>query len=227
MNYWKAAIAGFGMSFVGTALCGAKFGTYLHHSYYGRIKKDVSESIFNYADISEAEFVKTLCKDFNLKFEKNKEGIIDRIDWKDFKYDKYYNTYLKEYEKNYWFNNDGNWSVAQAFLRNNAAYIPISLLGALFHDKVGRDLTPKINEAFDIDISPYLVTGGIFGGAVTVVSVAYDFICREYEGIFSPTKPFTHSVVIINAFLIGATAMAGAYFGDEDNDNSGFTEEVI
>lgn len=228
MNYLKSAIAGFAMSFIGTALCGAKVGTGHYMGYYGKIQKHLYELIFNY-DLT-ATPVQKLYRKYNLKFDTNKDGIIDRINWKDFKYDKYYNTYLKPTEKNYWFNKD-DWSVAEAFLLNNLASIPISLLGALFHDKVGRDLTPQINEAFDIDISPYLVTGGVFGGAVAVV-FGIGLLIGNEPRINDLTQPWIYSLSIIEGFVYGATAMAGAYFGDEDNDNanndnSDFIEEVI
>ena len=168
MHYFKSALAGFGMSFIGTSLCGSK----------------VSEVI---------------------PYKKS-----------------------QDYNRNYWYNSDFNkWSAGKAFLINNIWFIPTSLLGALFHDKVGRDLTPKINDYFDSDISPYLVTGGLFGGCSTflMLSIPAVIYCIR-DKTEALTQPWIYSLSIIQGFLIGTTAMAGAYFGDETTDeiiNSEFT----
>jgi H+/Cl- antiporter ClcA len=100
--------------------------------------------------------------------------------------------------------------------------ISTALLGALFHDKVGRDLTPKINSYFDSEISPYLVTGGVFGILGTVGMVAALSLKNLYA---DPTQPWIYSLSIIKGFVIGAAAMAGAYFGDETPLNTAVESE--
>lgn len=168
MNYLKAALAGFGMSFIGTALCGAKMGTYYE---LRRIKSDI------YAN----------------------DCPIDN--------------------NNHWFHfGFSQWNVTAAFLINNAITIPTALLGALFHDKAGRDLTPKINSYFDSEISPYLVTGGVFG-ILGTAGMAANLLLYNHYVLTDPTQPWIYSLLIIEGFVIGAAAMAGAYFGDEKSLN--------
>jgi hypothetical protein len=90
---------------------------------------------------------------------------------------------------------------------------------------MGRDLTPKINDYFDSDISPYLVTGGIFT-AIGTLGMGLNLIASN---TFDFSQPWIYSISLIQGFLIGATAMAGAYFGDEKTDeiiNPQFTNEI-
>jgi hypothetical protein len=187
MNYLKAALAGFGMSFIGTALCGAKVGTY-YECRARKFKNDMDKNL--------------LLKDYVI----NSNALPEYKFWwpKNF-----YNGLIEK-----------EWSVATSLTINNAICIPTALLGALFHDKVGRDLTPKINSYFDSEISPYLVTGGLFGILGTVVEVIDVLSTSEYFRN-DPTQPWIYTTPIIQGFVIGATAMAGAYFGDEKSlDNA-------
>ena len=153
-------------------------------------------------------YLNELYDNYNLKYNSEKS----RLDFSQFKYDQYYNDHLKATESNFWFKKDG-WSVARAFLANNFWCIPTSLLGALFHDKVGRDLTPKINDYFSSEISPYLVTGGLFGVVGTLVFAI--LLKKAHYPLNELTKPWIYSMSLMQGFLVGATAMAGAYFGDE------------
>ena len=84
-------------------------------------------------------------------------------------------------------------------------------LGALFHDKISKDITPKINDYFDSEISSYLITGGLFGAIGTLGSGIF---VQDSMGFYL-TQPWIYSMSIMQGFLIGTTAMAGAYFGDE------------
>lgn len=225
MNYWKAAISGFCMSFIGTALCGSKIGMYEDGKYKYLIKKHVVQNLFT-LDITTYKAVFNL-KNYNdysenYNLELNYEG---QANFSDFDFDQYYDDNLKATESNFWFKKD-DWSVATSFRINNAWCIPTSLLGALFHDKVGRDLTPKINDYFGSEISPYLVTGGLFGVVGTVSCLIVDKIIASYP-INDLTKPWLYSLSLMQGFLVGATAMAGAYFGDEEQQAEELSDSVI
>jgi len=221
MHYLKSGLAGFDMSFIGTALCGAKTGTHEILSYKARIQKNV---YFNFARHMNQSSVEYYVKEYCLGVTKDTEGK-QQFDWNNFKYDQYYDDTYGTQDSNWYNSNFKEWSVAKAFLINNAWSIPTSLLGALFHDKVGRDLTPKINDYFDSDISPYLVTGGIFT-AIGTLGMGLNLIAFN---TFDFSQPWIYSMSLIEGFLIGATAMAGAYFGDEKTDeiiNPEFTNEI-
>jgi hypothetical protein len=160
MNYFKSALSGFFMSFIGTALCGAKVGEHKINS--------------------------------------------KRLDM-----------------ENSWLPKKG-WNVPKAFLINNAVCISTSLLGAAFHDHVGKDLTVTINDHFQSDLSPYLVNAGVFGIIGTLgMGINLRFFAQPInkQTLNNFTKPWIYSQSLIEGFVIGAAAGLGAYFGD--------TQEVV
>lgn len=117
MNYLKAGLAGFGMSFIGTALCGSKVGSAELSGYCGKIKKDVYYEIIdkNQEKLGiKQDFLTDFYNNYNLKYNSTKK----QLDFSEFKYDEYYNDYLKQNESNLWFNKDGS-SIATPFLINN------------------------------------------------------------------------------------------------------------
>ena len=197
MNYLKSAFAGFGMSFIGTSLCGSKVGASVYNGYKRKIEHKIYKKLFflikkeasSWTSNYDNKEYTILNQKYNLKIQQG------NLDFSAFKYDKFHNEKLKADEKNFWFN-QSHWSVTNAFLSNNAWCIPTSLLGALFHDKVGRDLTPKINDYFDSDISPYLVTGGIFGAISTLGtgSFFYYTVSKDFS------QPWIYSISIIQGF---------------------------
>ena len=208
MNYFKSALAGFGMSFIGTALCSSKCSEYQEVQYKELIKKRVLYNLFQYKDekVVLNQEKHNIYTDYNFKFDK--EGYAD---FSEFKFDEYYNNNFKQHEINYWL------TLPRLLLIKNAYFIPTSLLGALFHDKVGRDLTPKINEYFGSEMSPYLVTGALFGGVSTFLMIGIRAVVNCIKGKPEElTKPFFYFNDLSLGSLLGGTAMAGAYFGDEE-----------
>ena len=141
MHYFKSALAGFSMSFIGTFLCAAMVVSY--------------ERKFN----------------------------------------------------NPWDISKG-WNFPKAFLANNIICIPTAMLGAAYHDYLGRSVADKFNLYFKTDISPYLLDTMPFGilGAIGTSYMIKDAV---------PRLDFMLSLCGIRGFVIGCTAALGAYCGDE------------
>ncbi len=213
MNYWKSTLTGFGMSFIATALCGSKVEDGARNRYKSGVKIDCFNRLLSLETLSINNETLNSLYDYGVIYNK-----VDKVlQWKNFQFDAYYKNNDFDYLNNhYWCRCDG-WSVAKSLPVNNLWTIPTALLGALFHDKVGRDLTPEINEYFASDISSYLVTGGLFGviGTGVMGDIVMNSIDNTMIDKFGLTQPWIYCVSIIQGFLIGTTAMAGAYFGDE------------
>ena len=102
------------------------------------------------------------------------------------------------------------------------------MLGALFHEYLGKNLTKTINDKLHSDITPYLVDAAVIGSASTGIFSAYQLYDRYSKDIknenFDSNKFLITSIYlfldsVIQGFLIGTAAGLGAYFGDETNDD--------
>ena len=217
MNYWKSALAGFGMSFIGTALCGAKVGTVQYESFEGKVKTSVLNRLVNFdskgTPTIDMEAYNRL-NDYQLTH--CNTGNAYKLNFDNFEFVEYSNDYLPKH--NFWYDkNMQHWSVAEAFLINNVLCIPSALLGAAFHDYYGKDLTKDINDYFKSDISPYLVDGAVFGG-IGIVGMMLTIPYQANNIVNDLTEPWIYSLSLIEGFVIGAAAGFGAYFGDETTD---------
>jgi hypothetical protein len=209
MNYLKSALAGFGMSFIGTALCGAKVGLCLTHSY------DLyTELLFYRNNIAiyggEKRFYATLKQQVS-----NNESYYEQKGDYGNKYELNLANIPPSPFFNPWTSNEGAWNICKAeftfqksFLQNNCWSIPTALLGAAYHDYFGRDVADKFNKYFNTDISPYILDGAVFGAISTLIMLPLPIAFRQ--DLF-----FKLSMCTIQGFLVGCTASLGAYCGDE------------
>ncbi len=232
MNYFKSALAGFGMSFIGTALCCAKMGTgYYMRSPYVEAKLQLKAQVQDYK--SSHKIYKNICSylqkddtgqifidhdykravdclaqagNFVLQDRVENKAIIFILNENNIKpYDKY-NVPLKV--NSAW---TGEWfTIPKSFLNNNILSIPTALLGAAYHDYFGRDIADKFNEYFNTDISSYILDGVSFA----ILAFVCDIVMHEdYISKLDPFFPL--AMCIIQGFVVGCTAAFGAYCGDE------------
>lgn len=207
MNYFKSALAGFGMSFIGTSLCGAKTGARLWFSPSAR---------------RNSEFLKLLLKE-------NVESRYFSFDPEDYQYfihiPKELNQYIEADIKNGSYSitaefsrfkpydawcGDQSWTFPKSFRANNIVCIPTAMLGAAYHDYFGKDVSQKFNDYFKTDVSPYILDGAVFGSLVLFCGIPLIALEEEID------KTFILSMAIIQGFVLGCTAAFGAYFGDEE-----------
>jgi hypothetical protein len=213
MNYLKSALAGFGMSFVGTALCGAKFGLYLENSYDSYTELlfyQNNTAIDKHEDVGPDIFYVALDRQVsnNESYYKQESGHRDK-----------YELNLEKIPQSPlfdpWHAKTGAWNICEerftfqkSFLQNNCWSIPTAILGVAYHDYFGRDVADKFNKYFNTDISPYILDGAVFGAISTLIMLSLPIASRQ--DLF-----FKLSMCTIQGFLVGCTAAFGAYCGDE------------
>jgi hypothetical protein len=204
MNYFKSALAGFGMSFIGTSLCGAKMGEYLLHSIDDHknskfLKNLLLNGVKDFVDSDGNKknhiIVPENLKNYIIQYQDDSYGISDEFS----------NT-LKPYDA--WCGSQ--WTFPKAFVKNNIACIPTAILGAAYHDYFGKDVAQKFNDYFKTDVSPYILDGAVFGSLVLFCGIPAIALENEID------KTFILSTFMIQGFVLGCTAAFGAYFGDEE-----------
>lgn len=187
------------MSFINTALFTSMFGTYWGLSDELRTREYIYERII-------------LGSESYIEYLKN-EGFLD-IQRNGLNFDNFdYARYNQEFqEPNFWFRSD-EFSVMNHFLIFTPLNIALSVFAAFVHDRVSGDLTKEINDYFNCNISPYLITGltsslvGMLigaGQALTEENIINDF-----------KQPWIYSFIISEGFFYGTAAIAAAYFGEE------------
>ena len=199
MNYFKSALAGFGMSFIGTSLCGAKMGAYLEYSHEDHKNSKFLKFLLlkGVLIIGDKQYFIHIPEELKSYIKTNKDCSCSITDE--------FSKILKPYDA--WCCD--SWTFPKAFIHNNAWFIPTAILGAAYHDYFGRPVADKFNNYFKTDVSSYILDGAVFGACIVGAGIFF-------SNMQHIDKAFITSIAIIQGFVLGCTAAFGAYFGDEE-----------
>lgn len=201
MNYLKVALTGFSMSFINTALFTSKFGTYWWLSYEERIREDMYHNI-----IVKDELVMRHLQNAGFL---DLEGNNINFDYVNFDYVRYNNEFFQE--PNFWFNNQ-SFSVLTYFFLSSIFNVAISISSSVFHNEASDYLAQKVNNYFDCNISPYLVTCSLFSSVGMFIGCVQAITGEHIVNDFA--KPWAYSFIISEGFFYGTAAIAASYFGE-------------